>query len=94
VNTPFGRQLVYQRVDLNEGALKDIAAVTGGRYYLASDTGGLAKIYGTIDSLEKREVKVKEFFHYRELYPFFLIPGLILICLELALKATVLRVLP
>lgn len=94
VNTPFGRQLVYQRVDLNEEALREIAATTGGRYFLAADTDELSKIYGMIDSLEKSEVKIKEFFHYRELYLFFLIPALVLLLLEFALRTTILRVLP
>jgi Ca-activated chloride channel homolog len=94
VDTPFGKQLVYQRVDLNEDALKEIAAATGGRSFLASNTGDLSKIYGIIDSLEKREVKIKEFFHYQELYLYFLIPALAALAMEFLLKATFLRVLP
>lgn len=94
VDTPFGKQLVYQRVDLNEDALREIAAVTGGRYFLASNTGELSKIYGIIDSLEKHEVKIKEFFHYDELYLYFLIPALIALAMEFLLRATIVRVLP
>ncbi len=94
VDTPFGRRLVYQRVDLNEDGLREIAAMTGGRYFLAANTDELSKIYGIIDSLEKSEVKVKEFFHYRELYLFFLIPALALLLLEFVLRMTVVRVLP
>lgn len=94
VDTPFGKQLVYQRVDLNEDALREIAVTTGGRYFLASNTGDLSKIYGIIDSLEKREVKIKEFFHYDELYLYFLIPALILLAIEFLMRATIVRVLP
>ncbi len=94
VNTPFGRQLVYRQVDLNEEALREISAVTGGHYYLAANSEDLAKIYGVIDSLEKREVKTKEFFRYRELYLYFLIPAFILIMFEIVLRTTILRVLP
>jgi Ca-activated chloride channel homolog len=94
VNTPFGRQLVYQRIDLNEDALKEIARTTGGQFFLASNTDELSKIYKTIDSLEKREVKTKEFFHYRELYLFFFIPALVILLVELLLRLTAVRVLP
>lgn len=94
VNTPFGRQLVYQRIDLNEGTLREIARTTGGQYFLASNTNELAKIYRTIDSLEKREVRTKEFFHYRELFLFFLVPALLVLLVELLLRLTVARVLP
>ncbi|HQG32908.1 MAG TPA: VWA domain-containing protein [Deltaproteobacteria bacterium] len=94
MDTPFGKQLVYQRVDLNEDALREIAAATGGRYFLASNTDDLSKIYGIIDSLEKHEVRIKEFFHYNELYLFFLIPALAALAAEFLLKATIVRVLP
>lgn len=94
VNTPFGRQLVYQRVDLNEDALQEIAAATGGQYFPASSTDSLSKIYGAIDSMEKREVKTKEFFHYQELYLYFLIPALVMLAIEFLLRATIVRVLP
>lgn len=94
VNTPFGRQLVYRRIDLNEDALREIARTTGGQYFLASNTTELARIYRTIDSLEKREVKTKEFFHYRELFLFFLVPALLVLLAELLLRLTVARVLP
>jgi len=94
VNTPFGRRLVYQRVDLNEEVLREIAATTGGRYFPAANTDELSKIYGIIDSLEKSEVKIKEFFHYRELYLYSLIPALVLLLFEFALRTTVIRVLP
>lgn len=94
VNTPFGRQLVHQRIDLNEEALREIAQTTGGQFFLASNTDALSKVYRTIDSLEKREVKTKEFFHYRELYLFFLVPALLLLLLGLCARLTVARVLP
>jgi Ca-activated chloride channel family protein len=94
MDTPLGKQLVYQRVDLNEDALREIAAATGGRYFLASNTDDLSKIYGIIDSLEKHEVRIKEFFHYNELYLFFLIPALAALAAEFLLKATIVRVLP
>lgn len=75
----FGDQYVYQRVDIDEDTLKDIARKTGGLYFRAENTKGLNRIYDTIDRLEKTDVKVKTFNNYKELYPFFLIPALVLL---------------
>ncbi|UCD82937.1 MAG: VWA domain-containing protein [Desulfobacterales bacterium] len=94
VQSLFGTRIVHRQVDLDEATLKKIADVGGGKYFRATDTEGLAQIYDIIDRAEKTEVKVKEFFHYRELYPYFLIPALILLGLEILLKSTVLRTVP
>ena len=94
VQSLFGTQIVHRQVDLDEATLKKIADIGGGKYFRAADTAGLAEVYDIIDHAEKTEVKVKEFFHYRELYPYFLIPALILLGLEILLKSTVLRTVP
>ena len=75
----FGDQYVYQRVDIDEDALKDIARKTGGLYFRAEDTKGLNRIYNTIDRLEKTDVKVKTYDNYKELYQYLLIPALVLL---------------
>ncbi len=75
----FGDQYVYQRVDIDEDTLKDIARKTGGLYFRAENTKGLNRIYDTIDRLEKTDVKVKTYNNYKELYPYFLIPALVIL---------------
>ena len=94
VKSLFGTSIVHRRVDLDEVTLKKIAAIGGGKYFRATDSKGLADIYEIIDRAEKTEIKVKEFFHFRELYPYFLIPALILLGLEIMLKSTILRTVP
>ena len=47
-----------------------------------------------IDREQKTEIKVKEFFHFRELYMWFLVPSLLLLGLELFLSATFFRRIP
>ncbi len=94
VQGPFGPRIVHQRVDLDEAALKKIARLGKGRYFRAADAGELSRIYDIIDQQEKTEVKVKEFFHFRELYLYFLVPALVLLGLEIVLNTTVLKVLP
>jgi Ca-activated chloride channel family protein len=86
--------LIHQEVDLDEETLRKIATIGGGAYFRAADSEALSEIYDVIDRQEKTEIKVKEFFHFRELYPYFLIPALVLLGLEIVLKSTVLRVIP
>lgn len=52
MNTRFGRQMVNPSADLDEGTLRQIADITGGQYFRATDVAGLAKIYQAIDRLE------------------------------------------
>jgi len=74
--------------------LKKVAETGGGKYFRASDSRELSEIYDLIDRAEKTEVKVKEFFHFKELYFYFLVPALILLGLEILLKTWILRVIP
>jgi Ca-activated chloride channel family protein len=94
VKSFFGTRIVRQMVDLDETTLKKISSIGKGRYFRAADSEQLSEIYDIIDREEKTEIKVKEFFHFKELYYFFLVPALVLLGLEIALKTTVLRVIP
>jgi len=94
VQTVFGTRLMNQRVDLDEETLQKVADIGSGRYFRAANSKELAEIYDIIDKAEKTEIKVKEFFHYDELYLYFLIPALILLVFEIILKTTIFRVIP
>jgi Ca-activated chloride channel family protein len=94
VQTPFGTKIVRQRVDLDEGTLMKIAEISDGQYFRAAETDQLQEIYDIIDQQEKTDVKVKEFFHYRELYSWFLVPSILLLMLEIAMCTIVLRTIP
>ncbi|MBW1718959.1 MAG: VWA domain-containing protein [Deltaproteobacteria bacterium] len=94
IKTPFGTRIIQQRVELDEKTLKKVARIGGGKYFRAADTKQLDEIYDMIDREEKTEVKVNEFFHFRELYPYFLVPALILLVLETFLRTTFLRKIP
>jgi len=94
MKTFLGTRLVYQQVDLDEDTLKKVAETGGGKYFRAADSRELSEIYEIIDRAEKTEVKVKEFFHFKELYLWFLVPALILFGLEILLNTWILRVIP
>ena len=88
VDSLFGKHYVYQKVDLDEDTLKEIARKTGGRYFRATNTEALKTIYQQIDEMEKTEVKVKEYMEYEELFHWFLIPGLLFLLVEIVLAHT------
>jgi Ca-activated chloride channel family protein len=94
VDTVFGKKYKYKRVELDEDTLKEIAEKTGGKYFRAADTKGLKEIYKTIDTMEKTEIKVKEYTEYNELFNWFLLPGLFLIIAEVVLVNTRFRKIP
>jgi len=94
INTPFGRKMLMQRVEIDEDSLKKIAEQTGGRYFRATDSDSLKQIYAQIDSLEKSEVRWIDHSEYRELFPLLLIPTLLLVFAEMVLSQTRLRRVP
>lgn len=93
-DTVFGKRYVYQQVDIDEETLQKISAMTGAKYFRATDLQSLKDIYRQIDGLEKSEVKVIEHTNYKELFSLFLIPGLALILLEILAAQTRLQRIP
>lgn len=91
----FGKRvLVPRQFRIDEELLRELAQTTGGEYFHASDSAGLAKVYSQIDSLEKSEFHETKFSEYTELFPWFAIPGLALILLVGLLNETRFRTLP
>ncbi|HXE58259.1 MAG TPA: VWA domain-containing protein [Gemmatimonadales bacterium] len=78
----------------DEAALRRIAERTGGRYFRATDPGALERVVAAIEPLERTEVTLAELRDYRELYAWLLAPGLLLLGLQLVLRATWLRTTP
>ncbi|MFH1504134.1 MAG: VWA domain-containing protein [Candidatus Omnitrophota bacterium] len=95
MRNPFGN-VVYRQVEteIDEDTLKEIALKTEAKYYRATDTESLKKIYQEIDKLEKTSVEEKGYSDYKELFPIFLIPAVFLLFLEIILSNTILRKLP
>lgn len=78
----------------DEAALRRIAERTGGRYHRATDPEALKRVMAEIDPMERVDIKISEVRDYRELYPFFLVPALALLAVELVVGATWLRRAP
>jgi Ca-activated chloride channel family protein len=81
-------------VDVDEETLQKIADETGGKYYRADNAEKFQQIYAEIDKLEKTEATVSKYTDFKELFPWLVAGGLVLLLLELALGQTVFRRLP
>ncbi|WP_068689750.1 vWA domain-containing protein [Culturomica massiliensis] len=94
VPSPFGVQLQNMRVEIDEDVLRQIATVTGGQYFRATDNSKLEQIYKEIDQLEKSKMEVKHFSKKQEQYFWFGLIGVLLLVGEALLRYTLLRKIP
>ncbi|MCK5083083.1 MAG: VWA domain-containing protein [Candidatus Omnitrophica bacterium] len=87
---PWGRK-VYQNVviKLDEKMLQEVADITGGKYFRATDTESLRDIYREIDTLEKVKIEEYGYKEYKELFGYFLMAALMLLFLEVVLANTI-----
>ncbi len=89
-----GVQYVNIPVEIDTKTLSDIAAVTEGNFYRATNNRELKQIYKDIDKLEKTKMDVKTYSKRYEAYQPFAIAALIVLLFELLLRTTVLRRIP
>jgi len=62
---------------LDEKTLKEIADITGGKFFRAYDPDALKDIYNEIDGLEKSRIEIKRRILYKENYFPFLVAGFV-----------------
>ncbi len=92
--TPFGKRYQMLKVDIDEKTLNEVAKITDGHYYRATNNKKLEEIYKIIDKLEKTRVEVTSYRKAKELFYVWVAVGLFLILLELILTRTYLKKLP
>ena len=80
--------IVMAQMDLDENLLRQIAGMTGGEYFRATDTQALENIYAQINKFEKTTAESRSYMIHTPLYRWPL--ALTMICLLLL----VLRTLP
>lgn len=98
-----GRRMIQMMpVNIDEETLQKVASLTGGKYFRATDTDSLEKIYAEIDAMEKTKVEAQHFVDYQELaiqpyrasgitLPPMLLIALMLLAARVALEQTWLR---
>jgi Ca-activated chloride channel family protein len=62
-------------VELDEETLRQVADITGGQFFRATDQKSLAEIYRQINDLERTEIEVNEYLNIEELYGWLVIPA-------------------
>lgn len=74
----WGQRMVNVEVELDEETLRQVADITGGQYFRATDQQSLAEIYDQINQLERTEIEVEEYLNVQELYSWLVIPASVL----------------
>ena len=84
-------QFGMRQVEIDEDLLQDIAGVTGGEYFRATDNDKLEEIYDEINKLEKTEIEEFKYTRYEEKYrPWVFLAGIFLL-LEWVLRVTIFK---
>lgn len=94
VQTPFGIQYQEMEVNIDEPLLKNIAGLTNGKYFRATNKQKLAGIYKEIDQMEKSKIDVTEFRKKKEEFLPFALLALVLLIAEGTLRNTVFKTIP
>jgi Ca-activated chloride channel family protein len=92
--TPWGMRTVQIPVNIDEDMLREIANITKGRYFRATDTEELTEIYQGIDRLERSKVEVSHYRRVAELFYPYLALALVCLVLEAVLVRTRFRKIP
>ncbi|MNT98820.1 hypothetical protein D3C72_2414940 [compost metagenome] len=71
--------------------MKNIAKLTGGQYFRATNNATLKKIYQQIDQLEKAKIAVTQYHKKTERFVPFLLIALGLLMLEFLLRNTIFK---
>jgi len=79
------------QVEIDEPLLKDIAKVTGGKYFRATDNEKLEAIYEEINKLEKTDIEEFKYFRYEEKFRSWVLLAGGLLLLEWVLRNTLFR---
>jgi len=87
IKDKMGRtRLIRVEVDIDDVTLGQVAEMTGGQYFRATDTESLEKVYGEINAMETTTRNIKKFENYRELFPWLVFGALFFLMAEIILK--------
>lgn len=87
-------QYDYRKVEIDEAGLQEIAKLTGGQYFRATNQKVLEKIYEQIDELEKSKIEITQYRSWDDKYWWFAVVAACLLGLEVLLRHSLLRTIP
>lgn len=92
VNTPFGVIKQKMFVDIDDKLMTQMAELTGGLYFRATDENSLREIYHKIDQMETRQIVDKTIKKEPPYQPwYFLVYGLVFLTIGIAVEQILLR---
>lgn len=92
--TPFGKRYQMVPVEIDEKVMMQIANITDGQYFRATDNKKLKDIYNAIDVMEKTRVEITSYRQAKELFYNWAGLGFLFLLFELGLVRTYLKRLP
>jgi Ca-activated chloride channel family protein len=89
----FSGNLIYQNIEvkIDEELMKQIAEITQGKYFRATDNKKLEAVYQEIDQLERSELEELRFYDYQELFYAWAFAAFLVFALEFLLRRLLLK---
>ncbi len=81
----YGLQSIPAGTALNEAVLQEIALVTGGDYFRATDTASLERIYAALDELEPVDHEYQSYRPRRDLFAWPLLAGCVVLLIPIGI---------
>lgn len=94
ITDPYGFSSTSMETKIDEAALQNISSLTGGKFFRATDSRTLRRVFEEIDSLEKSKINVNNFTQTKEDFMPWVIIALCALTLQLLIRYTVLRRIP
>ena len=92
---PFGKDYFgrtrYVENSLDEKNLREIATITKGEFFRASNNSSLEKIFEVIDEFEKSEIKENRYKNTVDYYQYYLLWAIVLFLIYVLIKSTFLN---
>lgn len=94
ITDPYGFSTTTMETKIDESALRNIADITGGKYFRATDSRTLRNIFEEIDQLEKTKINVNNFTQTEENFTPWILIAMCALCIQLLIRYTLLRRIP
>lgn len=85
---------LFMTTPIDDSSLRQIASMTGGKYFAAASANALTEVFAEIDALEKTEFDVRNFSHTEDNYMIWAWLAFGFFAVQLLLKLTVTRSIP
>lgn len=77
-----GNGFFMRRPEVDEETLREVAKISGGKFFRARDLDSLKAVYDEIDQLEKTEIEVEQYTRFEEAAAPWIVAGMLLLLME------------